>query len=339
MTQEIRPGLLILQGNRLELLRDSVLHWLAQQPLAPLEEEIFLVQSNGAAEWLKMALAAQRGICAATRVELPARFLWRAYRQVLGPAAVPPQSALDKSVLTWRLMRLLPQRLQLPALAPLAQYLQGHDAQRRLQLARKLADLYDQYQIYRNDWLDAWADGQAVLIDAGGKPTPLPQDQRWQALLWREILAELSDEERASIRPQVQRAMLQALDAAARSATLPRRVVLFGASHLPGATLDALVALSRHVQILVALPNPCRYHWADIIEGRELLRDTPARRPLRADNLAAIGLEAMHAHAHPLLAAWGRQGRDFMRQLDAFDARAVMQDEPELPREGVFDDA
>lgn len=339
MTQEIRPGLLILQGNRLELLRDSVLHWLAQQPLAPLEEEIFLVQSNGAAEWLKMALAAQRGICAATRVELPARFLWRAYRQVLGPAAVPPQSALDKSVLTWRLMRLLPQRLQLPALAPLAQYLQGHDAQRRLQLARKLADLYDQYQIYRNDWLDAWADGQAVLIDAGGKPTPLPQDQRWQAVLWREILAELSDEERASIRPQVQRAMLQALDAAARSATLPRRVVLFGASHLPGATLDALVALSRHVQILVALPNPCRYHWADIIEGRELLRDTPARRPLRADNLAAIGLEAMHAHAHPLLAAWGRQGRDFMRQLDAFDARAVMQDEPELPREGVFDDA
>jgi exodeoxyribonuclease V gamma subunit len=27
----------------------------------------------------------------------------------------------------------------------------------------------------------------------------------------------------------------------------------------------------------------------------------------------------MHAHGHPLLAAWGRQGRDFVRQLDAFD--------------------
>jgi hypothetical protein len=55
----------------------------------PLEEEVLLVQSNGMAEWLKMALATAGGVCAATRVELPARFLWRAYRQVLGRAAVP----------------------------------------------------------------------------------------------------------------------------------------------------------------------------------------------------------------------------------------------------------
>ena len=341
MTHAIRPGLLILQGNRLELLRDAVLHWLAQQPLAPLEEEIVLVQSNGAAEWLKMALAAQRGICAATRVELPARFLWRTYRQVLGRDAVPPQSALDKSVLTWRLMRLLPLQLHQPGFAPLTHYLQGHDAQRRLQLARKLADLYDQYQIYRTDWLDAWAAGRDVLLDASGAPTPLAEDQRWKALLWRTVLDELSDAERASIRPRVQRAMLQALaDAGAAAVRLPRRVVLFGASHLPGALLDALVALSGQVQILMALPNPCRYHWADIIEGRELLRDVPMRRGTRNDiDLAAVGLEAMHAHAHPLLAAWGRQGRDFMRQLDAFDARATAQDEPELPREGLFDEA
>ncbi|MGC8806993.1 MAG: exodeoxyribonuclease V subunit gamma [Thiomonas sp.] len=341
MTHDIRPGLLILQGNRLELLRDAVLHWLAQQPLAPLEEEIFLVQSNGAAEWLKMALAAQRGICAATRVELPARFLWRTYRQVLGNAAVPPRSAVDKAVLTWRLMRLLPQLLSQPGFAPLSQYLHGHDAQRRLQLARKLADLFDQYQIYRSDWLDAWADGREVLLDVNGTASPLAADQRWQALLWRAVLNELSDAQRAGIRPQVQRAMLQALQGAdAGRVALPRRVVLFGASHLPGALLDALVALSRQMQVLVALPNPCRYHWADIIEGRELLRAAPRRRAARKDiDLAAISLEAMHAHAHPLLAAWGRQGRDFMRQLDAFDARATAQDEPELPREGLFDDS
>jgi len=340
MTRDIRPGLLILQGNRLELLRDAVLHWLAQQPLAPLEEEIFLVQSNGAAEWLKMALAAQRGICAATRVELPARFLWRTYRQVLGSAAVPQRSAVDKAVLTWRLMRLLPQLQSRPGFDPLLQYLRGHDAQRRLQLARKLADLFDQYQIYRSDWLDAWADGREVLLDVNGVPAPLAADQRWQALLWSAVLNELSEMQRTGIRPQVQRAMLQALqEADAQRAALPRRVVLFGASHLPGALLDALVALSKQMQVLVALPNPCRYHWADIIEGRELLRAAPARRAARNNiDLAAISLEAMHAHAHPLLAAWGRQGRDFMRQLDAFDARATAQDEPELPREGLFDD-
>ncbi len=371
MTDDIRPGLFILQGNRLELLRDALLEWLAQQPLAPLEEEVILVQSNGAAEWLKMALAAQGGICAATRVELPGRFLWRTYRQVLGRAATPSQSPLDKPLLTWRLMRLLgapraelsPARppwesrklgaaqrfleggtLDADVCAPLLQYLQGQDLLRRLQLAQRLADLYDQYQIYRDDWLDAWAQGRDVLIDALGRATPLPEDQRWQAWLWRRVLAELSETERQSTRAQVQRAMLQALHTAESAAdptrpALPRRVVLFGASHLPAVVLDALVALSRYVQVLIALPNPCRYHWADIIEGRELLRAAPARRPLRAGDLAQVSLEAMHAHAHPLLAAWGRQGRDFMRQLDAFDEQANAADRPGLPRHDLLDDA
>jgi exodeoxyribonuclease V gamma subunit len=341
MNSSIRPGLLVLQGNRLEWLRDAVLQWLAQQPLAPLEEEVVLVQSNGAAEWLKMALAAHGGICAATRVELPARFLWRAYRQVLGHDAVPPRSALDKPVLAWRLMRLLPSLLQQDGFAPLSQYLQGDAAQRRLQLARRLADLYDQYQIYRADWLDDWAQGRDQLRDPLGRSAPIPDAQRWQALLWRAVLAELSPAERAGTRVAVQRAMLQALaDADRAPAGLPRRIVLFGTAHLPGTLLDVLVALSRHVQVLVALPNPCRYHWADIIEGRELLRAAPRRRAMRnAVDLADVGLDAMHAHAHPLLAAWGRQGRDFMRQLDAFDARATAHDEPELPRAGLFDDA
>ena len=85
----VPTGLLILHGNRLELLAETVFEWLARHPLAPLEEETFLVQSNGMAEWLKMELASAHGICAATRVELPARFIWRAYRAVLGRAAVP----------------------------------------------------------------------------------------------------------------------------------------------------------------------------------------------------------------------------------------------------------
>ena len=62
---------------------------LQQHPLAPLEPEVVLVQSNGMAEWVKMEMARMGGVCAAMRVELPSRFLWRTYRQVLGREAVP----------------------------------------------------------------------------------------------------------------------------------------------------------------------------------------------------------------------------------------------------------
>ena len=339
MTGSITPGLLVLHGNRLELLRDALLEWLSRNPLGPLEEEVVLVQSNGAAEWLKMALAAQRGICAATRVELPARFLWRLYRRVLGDAAVPAQSAVDKDALTWRLMRLLPGRAGDRGFEPVAAFLRDGDAERRLQLARRLADLYDQYQVYRDDWLDAWTSGRDVIVGPAGAAIPLGNEQRWQALLWRAVLGELDAEALRGIRPRVHRDMLAALESdVALAATLPRRVVLFGASHLPMPMLEALVALSRRAQVLVAVPDPCRFHWADSIDGRELLRAARRRQPLRGpDDPAAIPLDAMHAHAHPLLAAWGRQGRDFMRQLDAADDRAEARGIA-LPRIDVFDE-
>jgi exodeoxyribonuclease V gamma subunit len=47
------------------------------QPLSPLEKDIFLVQSNGVAEWLKISLAENFDISAANRIELPGRFCGR----------------------------------------------------------------------------------------------------------------------------------------------------------------------------------------------------------------------------------------------------------------------
>ena len=210
------------------------------------------MQSNGAAEWLKMSLATARGICAATRVELPGRFLWRAYRQVLGRDRVTPQSALEREALAWRLMRLLPTLLDRPAFAPVASFLAGGDVDRRLQLARHLADLYDQYQVYRADWLAAWEAGRAAAARVRrrrGAAWPTTSAGRWRC--GARCVGELSGDERASTRPHVHRAFIAALQADARGAeALPRRVVLFGAAHIPAQTLEALAALSTRVQVI-----------------------------------------------------------------------------------------
>ena len=85
MLAPLSPGFMVLQGNRLEDLREVAVHWLAQYPLRPLEDECILVQSNGMAQWLKMALATNpqgQGIAAALNVQLPGRFIWQAYRSV-----------------------------------------------------------------------------------------------------------------------------------------------------------------------------------------------------------------------------------------------------------------
>ena len=85
-------GFMVLHGNRLETLTELVADWLRQHPLAPLDEEIFLVQSNGMAQWLKLQLAGALGISAGFQFQMPARFLWSAYRTALGEDRVPRTS-------------------------------------------------------------------------------------------------------------------------------------------------------------------------------------------------------------------------------------------------------
>jgi exodeoxyribonuclease V gamma subunit len=321
MHQPLTPGLLILHGNQMELLREAVFDWLRTHPLGPLEQETILVQSNGVAEWLKIALAEHLGVCAATQVALPARFLWQAYRGLLGREQVPQVAPFDKGPLTWRLMRLLPALLDDPVFAPLTHFLGDGDPERRLQLAERLADLFDQYQVYRADWLADWEAGRDQLRRPGGDALPLPADQRWQAQLWRAVHESLPPELRGTGRATIHERFVAASAAGAQPAgRLPRRVVLFGMSALPYQTLQAIAALSRYTQVLLAVPNPCQFYWGDIIEGRELLKAAHKRQRQRdGKDLSAIPVEELHAHSHPLLASWGRQGRDFVRMLDEFD--------------------
>ncbi|GGC04108.1 RecBCD enzyme subunit RecC [Marinobacterium zhoushanense] len=322
---EQHTGLAIIHANRLETLRDLLVHWMREHPLAPLEEEQVLVQSNGIAQWLRLALAAPTdqggcGIAAGMRLELPSAFLWRAYRAVLGADQVPRHSPYDKPLLRWRLMRLLPGLLQRPEFASLAQYLSADPGERKaFQLAEHLADLLDQYQVYRADWLEDWAAGLDQLRAADGEPKPLSADQCWQAILWRAIRDDLTEQQDSSRADLHQRFIAACERLRQRPSGLPPRVMVFGISALPQQMIEALSALSGQMQVMIAVLNPCRYYWADIVEGRELLRAQRRRQQRRQGMPEQIGDAQLHLHAPPLLAAWGKQGRDYIRLLDQFD--------------------
>ena len=334
----ISPGFIALHSHRSEVLADTLTGWLRAHPLPPLESEVVLVQSNGMAEWIKIEIARQVGVCAATRVELPSRFLWRTYRQVLGAANVPPDSPLDKLPMTWRLMALLPACLDDPVFKPVAGFLRGDEPDRLLQLASRLADLFDQYQIYRPDWLEDWAAGSNGLRKATGSDG-LAEDQRWQAELWRRMLGTLDDTQRQATRPALHaRALAHLQSGQPLASPVARRVSVFGMSHMPGQLLEMLAALATHSQVMLAVPNPCQYHWGDIMDGREWLQTERRRHAYRGEALAGLPLAQMHLHAPTLLAAWGRQGRDFIRQLDAFDDLQAARQLTQWPRLDFFDD-
>ncbi|WP_375058279.1 exodeoxyribonuclease V subunit gamma [Zobellella sp. DQSA1] len=319
----LRPGLMVVHGNHLEALRELAVAWMRRYPLAPLENEVILVQSNGIAQWLKLALAEHRsgGIAAAVQVELPARFLWQTYRAVLGSHSIPLQSPLDKAPLTWRLMRLLPDLLADPVFAPLHRFLRDDaDARKRYQLAERLADLFDQYQVYRADWLAAWAEGRDEIINMRQGAVPLDEAVRWQPALWRALLADVGRDELAGSRAGVHpRFVAELRERAQAPAGLPRRVIVFGISSLPAQTLEALAALARFSQVLLCVHNPCQHHWGDIVPDQDLLRHQYRRHRRKPGQPLLLSDDDLHQHAHPLLAAWGKQGRDYINLLDSYD--------------------
>ena len=323
---------MVLHGNRLEDLRDLLTQFLKSQPLGPLDSEVILVQSNGMKHWLEIALANNdaMGICAATRMELPSSYLWQIYRRVLGADAVPQHMPFDKTRLVWRLVRLLPKlAADNPIYAPLSRYLgDGTHGRKLYQLATQVADVFDGYQSYRADWLGDWAIGQDVLRNHSGIATELAVEHGWQAQLWRDIREDvgevLAESSRASVHSQFM-ATLKGQVALSpvggnRPFGLPPRIVVFGISSLSTQTIEALAELGQVCQVLMLVQNPCQYYWGDIVEGHDRLRQQVRQRQ-QAKPVGARSQKASECTmaTQPLLASWGKQGRDYLHLLSDFD--------------------
>ena len=320
-------GIAVIHSNKLEELSDVVVFWLKEHPLAPLENEVFLVQSNGMGQWLQQSLAQNSalGIATAIKVQLPSSFIWTVYRAVLG-AQIPKEQLLAKAPLTWRLYRLLPTLMSQAGFEILSRFLVDDKQDRkRYQLAEQLADLFDQYQVYRSDWLFDWAEGRDCLRDADGQIQSMPEQQHWQAALWRAVLADLGE----AATPFASRASVHTLFMSRieqwerRPAGIPRRIIVFGLSSLPQQALEVLAKLGKFCQIVLFVHNPCQHYWADIIEDKELLKAERHRQAYKLGMAATLTDAELHLHAQPLLAAWGKQGRDYIRLLDHFDETKV----------------
>ena len=306
----------VYHSNRLDLLKELASWQIKNQPLPnPLHPEVVLVQSPGMAQWLQMSLAEDFGIAANIEFPLPASFIWDMFVRVL--PGIPKESAFSKSGMSWKLMTILPDLLPDDDFATLRHYLHDDDDKRKLfQLASRVADLFDQYLVYRPQWLNSWEKGERIegLGDA----------QIWQAPLWAALVAythQLGQPEwhRANL---YQRFINTLENSATRPANLPDRVFICGISALPPVYLQALQALGRHIDIHLLFTNPCRHYWGDIQDYAFLAKLQHRHRRHYLDNHEIPQFRHVETAStlfndageqqlsNPLLASWGKLGRD-----------------------------
>lgn len=297
--------LYLYQSNKVERLLAQLVTLLLEQDLAPLEHETIVVENPGLAHWLKMQLANSLGIAANLEFPMPSRFFWQVQRQLMPELA--QESVFNKDSLTW----LIVESLQDPVLMAQAEFqlLQTYlipsesdssaeQALKYYRLASTIADLYDQYLVYRPDWIESW---QAQAFEIDGEPLV---DQKWQAMLWQYLINKvnekgLSDRHRANMVNDFMAVLSQAQDK-----QLPKRVIFFGFTTLPKHQIDALQLLSQKMDVHLLTPNPCQYYWGDVVSETVQAR-------LRARNIKLPMVDA----GNDLLASLGQLGQDFQRLL------------------------
>jgi len=280
------PSLSVYTSNRLEILIDKLAAVIQAPPAPPLEPETIMVQSRGMERWVSMELARRLGICANIRFPFPNHFVSRVFSEVFPD--LPEHSPYDTEAMTWWIMRNLPACLSLPGFEGLRHYLEGGDQLKTLQLARRIADTFDQYLVFRPEWVLEWEQGRG---------------NHWQAVLWRKLVEENGKRHRAALAKALFR-KLRDSDLTSISG-IPSRLSVFGISALPRFHVQILSALTGLIEVNLFLMNPCREYWGDILSLREMKRAGETQDPDAPP-------ESLHLEeGNPLLGSMGSLGRDF----------------------------
>jgi exodeoxyribonuclease V gamma subunit len=267
-----------------------------------LEPERIVVQSTGMKRWISLQLAGQLGILANCSFLFPNQLLTDIFECVV--PEFRKRNLLDREIVTWKILELLPNQLEKPLFSGLKNYLFEAGCLSQIktwQLARKIAYLFDQYCMYRPEMIMAWDSGQG---------------KHWQADLWRT----LGKDGPVSHLPALRKAFFDRIrDPAFRSELLPERVTVFGITSLPPLHIEVLAALSHVIDIHLYFLNPSPEYWGDIMSGKEVARQM--RRQIDPDLTES---ELHMDQGNPLLATFGRTGRSFFQLLQQNDFNTVL---------------
>ena len=291
-------------------------------PLGVFNQEVIVVQNAGMQHWLNLAIAQERGISMNMRYALPAQFLWKLIRSLASDEKVPEQSPYSREVLCWRIHALLAldSVIEDADFSQATHYWRGestideednntvneskHAQLKRYQLATQLADLYEQYLIFRPQWLDNWEKGSFEL---NGLEKLSASEHKWQGKLWQLLIAQLSYNPVELMRDAI--ANIQE-----KKDLVPPRISFFGLNTMAPMWLDFINALSEHVEVHFFHLNPCFSYWGDVVTEKFALN----KLSQWSEGVLADELDVQSFVGNPLLANLGQQGREFISMLQDY---------------------
>ncbi|MBK0384410.1 exodeoxyribonuclease V subunit gamma [Pedobacter sp. SD-b] len=250
-------------SNSLEKLAIQFCDDLKSKKIGVFQPYHFVTQTDGMNNWLKLQLANHLKIAANYRFLKPNDLVAQIYH-ILGGDYLQPLSPENQS---WLIFKILGTESFVKKFKNIAQYYDEDNLDRdlkRLALAKKIADLFDQYQIYRPETIKLW--NRATLEDIGY--------DEWQKYLWIKAkeLADKQFPDKTFMSDFIIEALKNPRNINRLKQTIPD-VYLFGLSVLTDFHIQLFHILGEQVNFYYYLLNPApEQYWIEDISKKRAIR-------------------------------------------------------------------
>ncbi len=239
-------------SNSLNQLADKLSEEIKSQQQSVFQPVYIVTQTEGMNSWLKLRIAELMGIAANIQFLKPNDLINQVYFILGGPFT----KSLSSDDLNWLLYKVLGEKEFIEKFPRISDYYnyEGIDKEvKRMALAEKVADLFDQYQIYRPDMIQSW--NQDKLFTRH-------EEEKWQKELWqrtKNISPELFPD-----KTLIGKYIHDALKNPEQTERLKQKmpfIYLFGISVITEYHLEIFQNLSRYIDIHFLLLNPAPYDF------------------------------------------------------------------------------
>lgn len=291
-----------------ELMKSEVFN---DTSVSPLLLDKVIIMNKGMQTYIQQKIASLNGICSGIEFEQIWSFIWDLHKAFNN---ADKYNRFSHEHLTWSIYSLVDKWSNQDDLVfkQMSTYIKSEDGQidkeRAYQLAGVIADTYDQYQMYRPEWILAWdkielADFEGITVDSN-QEIQLPSgkikefieseskknprkfstliENLWQIKLWvllRDNLVPANTVESLYDRPTVVTNLIKKFDSfngtipANLRAKLPKKLFIFGVSALPNIVIDLFVSLGKVIPVFFMHLNPCQDYWGDLDNSKKYWLD------------------------------------------------------------------
>ena len=272
-------------SNALPKLAAQMASDLKQNKTSVFAPEQIITQTEGMNNWLKIRLSQHLGIAANLVFGKPSDLISKIY-YLLGGFSKP---ILGVDYIKWNLYHILSEQGFKEKFKGIAKYYEGNDV-KQIALAAKLADLFDQYQIYRPEIIETWSRTELVnVVDD------------FQEYLWVRLqeIVNKSMLDKTNIIQEIIEALKLEEKQDLLKANFPH-IQFFGIAVITPFYLNLFNELAKYIDIRFYLLNPApTSYWLEDKSEKEIARFAQKFPKIKREN------NTFGTQGNELLNSWG----------------------------------